>query len=184
MKQEKAKNEKSRQEEAVIETERLRIVALSGQQMSDWVNHLAKVEEELGCTYRGESMENEFRFVLQKQAEKCQADAANCLWHTFWWIVRKEDDVVIGSIDFKNVPQNGSVEIGYGLEKTFEGSGYMTETVLAFCDWAFRHGVVVVTAETERTNLASQRVLLRCGFSLQREENTLWWQKEKPNELV
>ena len=51
--------------------------------------------------------------------------------------IRKSDNVVVGSADFKNVPdEKGQVEIGYGLGKAFEHEGYMTEAVRAMCSWA------------------------------------------------
>jgi len=52
--------------------------------------------------------------------------------------IRKEDKRVVGSIDYKNIPNEiKEVEIGYGLEKQFEHNGYMTEAVSTFCKMAF-----------------------------------------------
>ncbi|MEY8298927.1 MAG: GNAT family N-acetyltransferase [Emergencia timonensis] len=49
-------------------------------------------------------------------------------------MVRKSDRVVIGSADFKDIPNEAQeVEIGYGLGKDFEHNGYMTEAVQAMC---------------------------------------------------
>ena len=52
----------------------------------------------------------------------------------------------------------------------------MTEAVRAMTAWALKQpGVRAVTAETERYNLASQRILERCGYARYRQGETLWW---------
>ncbi|MGM9619684.1 MAG: GNAT family N-acetyltransferase [Oscillospiraceae bacterium] len=160
-----------------IETERLEITALTPAQLELWTEHMAALERELRCSYRAEPMEGSFLEIVRGQAKKAKEDPAHYLWHSFWLIIRKADRCVVGSIDFKNVPDSrGEVEIGYGLGPEFEHKGYMTETVRAFCGWALRQdGVRHVIAETERDNAASQRVLQRCGFTEYARNETVWW---------
>lgn len=161
----------------ILETNRLIVVPLTPEQLFLWTEDLPKLEQELDCAYRAEPMEGFFRDIVLGQAERAAADPENYLWHTFWFIIRKEDRCVVGSIDYKNVPENGEVEIGYGLGRDFEHLGYMTETVQTFVDWALRQeGVRRVVAETEKDNFASQRVLTRCGFQKYKEAETLWWE--------
>ena len=60
------------------------------------------------------------------QSLKAKENRSSYLWLTFWLIIRKEDNVVVGMIDFKNIPNTkGEVEIGYGLGKKHEHFGYM-----------------------------------------------------------
>lgn len=160
-----------------LETERLWIIPLSAKQLSLWICDIPALERELQCAYQGEPVEGIFRDIVKGQAEKTAQDEANCLYHTFWFLVRKADRVAVGSDDFKNVPdQREEVEIGYGLGKDFEGRGYMTEAVRAMCAWALgQRGVSSVIAETEKNHFASQNVLRRCGFALYRQEETHWW---------
>lgn len=113
-----------------IETERLNLIALTPAQLKRWTGNIKDLEKELSCTYEAEPMEGLFREIVCGQAEKARQDPDNYLWHTFWFIVRKSDHCVVGSIDFKDVPDSdGEVEIGYGLGRKFEHNGYMTETV-------------------------------------------------------
>ncbi len=52
----------------------------------------------------------------------------------------------------------------------------MTEAVKAMCGWALKqNGVTSVIAETDLEGLASQKILKRCGFKKDKEEETLWW---------
>jgi RimJ/RimL family protein N-acetyltransferase len=52
----------------------------------------------------------------------------------------------------------------------------MTEAVGKFCEWALTDGKIeTIIAETEIKNIASKRVLERCGFVRYKEEETAWW---------
>ena len=158
-----------------METERLDLLPLSAEELRLWPEDLPALEKRKSCHYRAEEMTEEFADILRSCAAAMEADPENLLWHTFWWIVRREDRTVVGSIDFKNVPTDGTVEIGYGLGPAFEHHGYMTESVKAFLEFARARGVRRVVAETETNNLPSQLVLQRCGFCLQSRGDTLRW---------
>lgn len=160
-----------------IETERLLLVPLDEQQLSFWVSDMAALEKNLNCSYQAEAMEGIFLEIVKKQLEKVKADKAHALFHTFFFLLRKSDRVVVGSMDFKDLPnEQGECEIGYGLGPDFEHCGYMTEAVNAFCKWGLAQpGLTVVTAETEKENLASQAVLKRNGFVCYKQAETFWW---------
>lgn len=161
----------------MINTEHLELIPLKPHQLQLWINDISALEKELGCSYQAETMDGTFMDIVKGQAETVRKDPDNYIWHSFWFLVRKSDRVVVGSADFKNVPdQNGETEIGYGLGKQFEHNGYMTEAVKAMCEWALKQGGVKhVTAETDTENLASQTVLRRCGFREFRRDVTIWW---------
>lgn len=160
-----------------IETERLEIVVLTASQLEKWLYDLPALEEELGCHYQAEPVEGFFKEILEGQLRKTKEEPENYMWHSFWWMIRKEDRVVVGSADFKNVPSNqGEAEIGYGLGKEFEHHGYMTETVKVMCQWGLAQtGVKHIIAETEIQNEASKRILQRCGFKQYKQGETIWW---------
>lgn len=164
-------------EEKYLETERLKIAALTPRQLKLWTEDLEELERELGCSCRAEPMEGIFKAIVEGQVKRAFADSENYLWHSFWLIIRKSDNVVVGSADFKNPPdEKGEVEIGYGLGKEFEHRGYMTETVAAMCGWALgQKGVKHIIAETLPDNFPSQRILTRCGFKQYESGKTLWW---------
>ena len=160
-----------------IETERLNIVALTPEQLELLVNCTSELERELKCVYQAEKIEGTFKNILSGQIKKTKDEGINYLWHTFWLMIRKKDGIVVGTIDFKDVPNdNGEVEIGYGLGKDHEHHGYMTEAVFAMCNWARKKGNVNrIIAETELNNSASENVLRRCGFVKHFSGVTTWW---------
>lgn len=161
----------------MIETERLQLIPLTPDQLWLWVTDVAELESELGVVYDAEPMEGIFLKIVEGQCAITEKDEAHYVYHTFWFLVRREDRVVVGSADFKNVPDpEGLVEIGYGLGLKYEHKGYMTEAVGAMCRWALEQEEVrAVIAETEPDGLASIRVLGRCGFKKWKTEENLWW---------
>lgn len=161
----------------VIQTERLELIPLTLNQLKLWIEDIPALEKELECSYKGELIEGFFLEILKGQYEITLKDPDNYVWHSFFFLIRKEDRVIVGSADFKDIPnENGEVEIGYGLGKEFEHNGYMTEAAKAMCDWALKqNGGKSVIAETELENFASQNILERCGFKEDKRGETIWW---------
>ena len=83
----------------------------------------------------------------------------------FHFVVRLEDQLVIGEIGFVGPPQNAAVTIGYAIVPAARGQGYATEALSVLLDWARQQsGLTCVLADTTRSNLASQRLLERVGL--------------------
>ena len=78
----------------------------------------------------------------------------------------REGGTVIGDVAFKGPPsEDGFVEIAYGIAPEHQGRGFATEAaraLIAFARQAAR--VRVVRAHTRHDNIASSRVLAKCGF--------------------
>ncbi|MEU4556444.1 GNAT family N-acetyltransferase [Micromonospora violae] len=79
-------------------------------------------------------------------------------------ITRTADGKAIGGIGFKGRPDNGRIEVGYGLAPSARGNGYAAEALAALLSLATEHGLSRVVAETTSDNIASQRTLERAGF--------------------
>ena len=80
-------------------------------------------------------------------------------------ITRIADGQVIGGVGFKGPPENGSVEIGYGLAPSARGHGYAAEAARALVALAREHRLTRVIADTDTGNTASQRTLEHAGFT-------------------
>ena len=133
----------------MIETNRLKIYAASKEQMEAFI--LEQSDDILKAAYT-------------EMLDGCLAHPDRWEWYAIWMIELK-DGTHVGDLCYKGLNADGSVEIGYGLEENYRGRGYAAEAVCAMVDWAFRQpGVTCVTAETEETNYASQRVLRKAGF--------------------
>lgn len=81
-------------------------------------------------------------------------------------IIDRAEQVAVGQMGFKGLPDaSGMVEIGYGVNPSYQGKGCATEVAVALSDWALeQHGVTRVTAECLDDNSASIRVLEKVGF--------------------
>jgi RimJ/RimL family protein N-acetyltransferase len=94
---------------------------------------------------------------------------------TQYAIVERATGLTVGGVGFHREPIDGAVEIGYGIAPVARGRGLVTEAVTALVAIAEAHGVTVV-AETDDGNVASERVLERCGFARVRHDGgvTIW----------
>ena len=132
------------------ETERLKIYPASRQQME---------------AYAASEPDPELRKAYAEMLEGCLKHPDQWDWYAMWMIELK-DGTHIGDLCFKGLDADGITEIGYGILEDFQGRGYAAEAVRAALDWAFRDpAVTAVEAETDPGNLASQRVLEKCGFT-------------------
>jgi RimJ/RimL family protein N-acetyltransferase len=83
-----------------------------------------------------------------------------------WVLIEPETGLAVGGAGFHGPPSaDGSVEIGYGVAADCQGRGLATTAVLALIDIAAAHGASSLVAATDVDNLASSRVLEKCGFT-------------------
>ena len=133
----------------LIKTERLRLYPASREQMEDVI--ASEQDKELKKAY-SEMMDGCLRHPEQWQ------------WYAMW-MIELRDGKHIGDLCFKGLGTNGTVEIGYGILKDYQGQGYATEAADAAVTWALQQPAVTrVEAETEPGNWISQHVLKKCGF--------------------
>ncbi|GAB3570210.1 GNAT family N-acetyltransferase [Amycolatopsis endophytica] len=80
-------------------------------------------------------------------------------------VVERATDLVVGSIGLFWPPEDGVVEIGYGIAPSRRGRGYATEATVALTEFALKSpDVREVSAQVERANPASVRVLEAAEF--------------------
>ena len=136
-------------EKNMIETNRLKIYAASKEQMEAFIT--AQSVDVMKAAY-SEMLDGGLSHPEQWE------------WYAIWMIEWK-NGTHIGELCFKGLSEEGIAEIGYGIAEDYQGCGYATEAVSALVDWALKQpGVSCVTAETEESNIASQRVLQKSGF--------------------
>ncbi|MDM7990940.1 GNAT family N-acetyltransferase [Arthrobacter sp. zg-Y877] len=81
--------------------------------------------------------------------------------------------LVVGTIGFEGVPDEGTVEVTYNVVPSCQGQGYATEALLALAHFALASPEVeTIIAYTEPGNDASQSLLLSAGF-MPEQENEL-----------
>lgn len=144
-----------------------------------------EVERNLGLQVTDQVLEGALRDAVRQMLDHAARDKENHLWHTLWRIVLKERNCIIGGFDFKGpADAQGTVEVGYGIQPTHRGSGFMSEALREAVRWALSHPqVAAVLAETEGSNPPSHRVLEKVGFVRHRNVGEMvWWRVERQGE--
>lgn len=109
--------------------------------------------------------EGDVKCAFSQMLDMAMADPERWIWYILWLIREKDSGMMVGSLCFKGLDENGVTEIGYGIEEEYQGKGYATEAVSAVVRWAAAQpGVNVIEAEAEADNAPSLRVLEKAGF--------------------
>lgn len=101
-----------------------------------------------------------------------------------WAILRRDMASVIGAIEFSlSSPRVGSVH--YVLGRLYWGQGVMTEAVNAVCSWAFATlpSLKEIRTAVVEENVASARVLEKCGFTRVGTSVERWQNHPEPVQL-
>jgi RimJ/RimL family protein N-acetyltransferase len=146
------------------------------------------LQEKLGVTltephYGDAAYDKRVQASLQSVTEHLERSASGYLWYTFWQIVSREHNCIVGEFDFHGPPdENGEVGFGYVVRLAYRRRGYATEAVGAMASWAFKQrGVTALVADTESDNIASRRVLEKSGARMLRvEKDVLRWKIAAP----
>lgn len=149
-----------------LETERLKLLPLNGSQLRLITSDVPEFEKNIGYRYDGEAMEGVIHYIFKKQIEAVEASEPNHLCNTFWMLALKDEPVIIGSMCFKNPPtEEGSVELGYGINMNYGSRGYMTEAIGALINWGFQQPEVrKIVAQIDKDNIASRKVVEKNGL--------------------
>lgn len=163
-------------ESTVLTTERLRLV------LDSPAAALARVEA-LGPTERAEVSPH----WLARVRAIGDAGAADP-WLLGFSVTERAGGAAVGACGFKGPPDaEGVVEVAYGVDPAHRGRGYAAEACRALVEFAFGSASVrvvrVVRAHTQAGNVASERVLLKCGFErvgevIEPEDGLVWrWER-------
>jgi ribosomal-protein-alanine N-acetyltransferase len=98
-----------------------------------------------------------------------------------WAITLHGDDRLIGmcgAYDWDR--ENRKIDIGYHLHPLLWGNGYATEATRAILRWCFDNlNVHRIQADCTDGNIASERVLLKCGFKVEGLWRESVWEHER-----
>jgi len=160
-------------------TERLRLVALTRDQLDTCLADPRRLGQELGVCISPNLVDDPARRAIRFKTGK-MAEVATELhpWYTYWLVVLVAELCGAGLAGFKGAPdERGEVEIGYGISPAHRNRGYMTEAIEALIAWSFQHpNCQAVLADTLKDNMASQRVLIKAGMRIyyESDEGLCW----------
>lgn len=162
-----------------LHTERLRLIPLNAKYLKLLIEHEKELANELSLSKLERIFDAELKQALNYRRSKVLEDEENYIWYTNWLIVLKEQNCAIGGIMLKGMPNDRQeVVIGYYTFPSFQGRGYMTETIITMRNWLHSQpNVQYIIADTEKDNIASHRVLEKAGAILYKETESLYFWK-------
>jgi RimJ/RimL family protein N-acetyltransferase len=106
--------------------------------------------------------------VFQISIDAIRADPQRRLWGDRLMVTRDAPLRVVGSVIFHGRPDDeGTCDVGYGVEEMSQGKGYATEALAASIGWALEQPECRrVRASTTEWHKASMRVLEKVGMRL------------------
>lgn len=121
--------------------------------------------------------------ISQAFLERLDSSTVDDPWRDGFGIVYLAENRVIGLCSYGGPPDDGVVEISYGVVPAYRGRGYATEAAQMLIARALASGGVrTVRAHTMPEHNASTKVLEKCGFKLVGEvmhpEDGLIWRWE------
>lgn len=146
----------------IIETERLRLRKLSMRDASDVFEYASVPEVAEHVTWEhhrniSDSM-HFLRIMIQQYDDGTPSP---------WGIIYKDIGKLVGTIGFHVwSPQNSFAEVGYALSIHYWNKGIMTEAYNEVIKFGFeRMKLNRIEATCKLANLASEKVMLKCGMS-------------------
>ena len=134
----------------MLKTTRLQIYPATQKQMEEFI--AAQSDENLKAAYA-------------EMLSGSLAHPEQWNWYAIW-MIELADGTHVGELCFKGLDKNGVAEIGYGISERYQNQGFATEAVQAVVTWAFSEpDVTAIEAEADANNIASQKVLEKCGFA-------------------
>jgi [ribosomal protein S5]-alanine N-acetyltransferase len=147
----------------LIESERLYVRYLEMDDLEDY--YRLNGDPDIMRYIRPAKSREQTEIFLKEVMEKYKLD------HTDWRLalLEKDTDIFVGSFAIIPLDDTKDLQLGYSLLKEYWGRGYATEITRAGMDYAFNTlGLSFIYGVTEAENIASQHVLLKCGFVLEK----------------
>jgi RimJ/RimL family protein N-acetyltransferase len=151
------------QARSVLTTERLRLVPFS----EELLVALRDGDLDRADILAGAPLPRAVELPPPPMLERCRAVyAADPTLVGFGPWLLLEDGAVVGNAGFHGPPEDGVVELGYGLAPQVWGRGLATEAATALVAWAQADlRVERIVADVDPPNAASQAVLAKLGFA-------------------
>jgi len=152
---------------SLIETERLSLYLIAPNELIT----LFEDPENLSI-YTGKPFTNPDRVLIDDsgplpwRVPQVKEDPLVNIWFVRW-IVLKATNEIIGSVSFHGAPNHsGMIEIGLGIEPSFQNQGYASEALMGMWSWVIdQPGVQTLRYTVSATNKPSMRIIEKFGFT-------------------
>lgn len=154
-------------ERLTIETERLRLTALTAEALGAWIDADPDALRGGTAVEFDEPIEAPplFGEDLPMFRERMREQAEDLGWWA-WLVSTREENRAVGVCGLGGRPDDGAVVIGYSVYPQLEGQGYATEASAGLIRWVLAHEEATTVRATVPTwNLGSVAVAKKLGMT-------------------
>jgi RimJ/RimL family protein N-acetyltransferase len=154
-------------ERLTLETERLRLTALSAAGLAAWIDKdAARLEAETGVVFDATVEAPPLLGQDLPVFHERMAEAPQDLGWWVWLISTRDGDRPVGACGLGGRPHAGATVLGYSIYPRFEGKGFATEASRALVAWVLHQpDVLIVRATVPTWHLGSIAVARKLGMS-------------------
>jgi ribosomal-protein-alanine N-acetyltransferase len=168
----------------ILDTERMHLILLTRDELEAYLSGGKQPPSRADAISREILTETLRRAIGMKLEKLARAPSEDHPWISYWLMRLKTDGYGIGMLGFKGIPdREGQVEIGYGIDPSYQNQGLTTEAAVALIAWAFRDPRCrrIIAPDTRKDNPASNRVLQKVGMRIYQEtDQALSWCLDHP----
>lgn len=165
----------------MIETERLQVVPLSLEHLLLLEVDRNDMEKNLGLKLSNYNYSEDVDYDLSSVIDELKRKKNDYLLYTYWEIILKSENKIIGEIKFSDTEIDDYVEIGYVTNQNYRRKGYMSEALTIFVRYLFNYtNIKTIKAIIDTTNTASAIVARKIGMNcIKRENGEMFWEISK-----
>ncbi|MBW6473111.1 MAG: tRNA (N6-threonylcarbamoyladenosine(37)-N6)-methyltransferase TrmO [Anaerolineaceae bacterium] len=161
-----------------ILTPNLRLIPLSKHQLFELLYSIENLEKVFSISIPrsliNEAVKRSINFKLDQRKKTEREDH---IWLTYWLIQPLDEAIGVGLLEFKNIPNEmGRVEIGFGMDPSFENPDLLNEAVDHLCAWALEQPNCNLITATSVADKSTISILEKSGFMkmAQSPTDSLW----------
>lgn len=144
-----------------IKTERLTLVPLTLEYLESAHRYASDAEHARYMVFLpNETLSETEAFIRAAEAERAKESPA------YWEFAVLLDETHIGGASLFRLDAPKTAEVGWILDRRFEGHGYATEAARGLIAWGREMGFARFIAQCDAENAASERVMARLGMKL------------------
>lgn len=167
-----------------LNTKRLILIPLTIEHLNQAIEDRQQMVRSLQLNRNISQLDEMMIKIYHTKIAKIEQNPSQYLFYTYWQMVLKETNRIIGELGFKGLSrENNLIEVGYGTNPDYQGKGYMTEALGAIIAWACTQDDVEVngvSASTLKENIPSQKVLAKVGMTkFLEDEKYYYWKIER-----
>lgn len=159
---------------------RVTLQLLTKEELILWLESPSLLEEKVHIDIVAQPIEGNLRRAFEIKISNMDKDPGFEQWYSYFAIIF--EGRVVGTIGAKGKPDSKNIiEVGYGIDENYYNQGIVTEALGLFSDYfIIEYGVDAITANTDRLNIASQKVLIKNGFIELIDGDVKLWIKKRP----